>query len=129
MRGESISRERIDWCVCFVDKARGTSPIMETTGSPSVVAVASGVQRFDEPGPEVAMHTPGVPVRRPTAAAMKPAFCSCRHTISLISGWSRSALKTASILAPGMPKTYFTPAACRLETRRTATPVEGSEGG
>lgn len=48
------------------------------------------------PGPEVAMHTPGLPVILPMAPAMKAAFCSWRQTMSFISGWSTRALKTES---------------------------------
>ena len=56
--------------------SRETDPIIATTGSPSVVAVTRPVVRFAAPGPDVAMQTPGMPVMRPTAAAMNAAFCS-----------------------------------------------------
>ena len=66
----------IDWWVRLSRSARGTAPAIATMGSPSVVAVTRPVARFDAPGPDVTRHTPGVPVSRPTAAAMKAAFCS-----------------------------------------------------
>jgi predicted TIM-barrel fold metal-dependent hydrolase len=57
----------------------GTAPHSATTGSPSVLAVTRPVARLVVPGPEVTRTTPGVPVSRPTAAAMNAAFCSCRR--------------------------------------------------
>ncbi|HTS30002.1 MAG TPA: hypothetical protein VMH81_29225 [Bryobacteraceae bacterium] len=51
-------------------------------GSPSVVAVAAPVTRLPVPGPDVTRQTPGLPLKRTTAAAMNAAFCSCRRTIN-----------------------------------------------
>ncbi len=99
------------WCVLFAICARFTLPAIATTGMFSSLAVTNPVTRLLVPGPDVTMQTPGLPVILPMAAAMKAAFCSWRVTTNLISGWSRSALKTESIFAPGTPKTYLTPAA------------------
>jgi hypothetical protein len=66
---------------------------MATIGSPSVVAVAAPVTRLPVPGPEVTRQTPGLPVKRPTAAAMNAAFCSCRtddQTLTLIVQYVKS---------------------------------------
>ena len=54
----------------------GTLPPIATMGSPSDVAVAMPVTRFEHPGPEVTKTTPAFDVMRPIPAAMKAAFCS-----------------------------------------------------
>jgi len=96
-----------------------TAPPRATTGSPSELAVARPVTRLETPGPEVAMAIPAVPVMRPMPPAMKAAFCSCRQTtVSIFE--STSALKTASILAPGTPNTWVTPCASKALTIRSA---------
>ena len=99
------------WCVCLSRIERGTAPPSATTGSPSVVAVASPVARFETPGPEVTSTTPGFPVSRPTAPAMKAAFCSWRHRTSRgpSPSTSASASKTASTFAPGIPEDELHP--------------------
>ena len=107
----------IDWCVRLSRSSRPTAPHRATTGSCSVLAVSSPVARFAVPGPEVTSTTPGVPVRRPMAPAMNAAFCSCRHTTNC-GPMSASTSKTASIFAPGTPKTYSTPYAVRASTTR-----------
>ena len=107
------------WCVCFNKSERLTWPPIATTGSPSEFAVISPVARLLTPGPEVTKATPGFPVRRPTACAIKAAFCSWRTTIS--SGpRSTSASKTASIFAPGMAKTCLTPSFIKVSTTNSA---------
>ena len=117
--GRNIATASMLWCVCFSRWATGTAPPSATTGSPSVLAVASPVARFEQPGPEVTSTTPALPVRRPRPAAMKVAFCSWRQTTVLIVE-STSASNTGSIFAPGMPKTYSTPCASRWATRSCA---------
>ena len=42
-----------------------TCPVMATSGAESMNASAIPVTRFVAPGPEVAMHTPALPVARP----------------------------------------------------------------
>src|ERR1700732_1981639 len=87
--------------------------------SPSELAVAKPVVRLETPGPEVAMAIPALPVMRPMPPAMKAAFCSCRQTtVSIVE--STSALKTASILAPGTPKTCVTPCISSVRTTSSA---------
>ena len=76
VKGAANPTLSILWWVCLSFIDRGTAPPRATTGSPSVVAVIRPVARFDTPGPEVAITTPGVPVSRPMQAAMKVAFCS-----------------------------------------------------
>src|ERR1700756_5006729 len=98
---------------------------MPTTGSPSDVAVAKPVARFEQPGAEVTNATPDFPVIRPMPLAMNAAFCSCRQTMVLIFE-SSSTSKTLSIFAPGMPKMYSTPCASRLLTSNSA-PVCGAD--
>ena len=44
--------------------ARGTCPVMATTGDESICAVARPVTRLVAPGPEVATQTPIRPVAR-----------------------------------------------------------------
>jgi hypothetical protein len=74
--GFIMATESSVWWVCFKASGRPTEPPMATIGSPSVVAVAAPVARLPVPGPEVTMHTPGLPVRRPMAPAINAAFCS-----------------------------------------------------
>src|ERR1700741_2018457 len=88
-------------------------------GSCSVVAVISPVAKLVVPGPDVTSATPGVPVRRPTAAAMNAAFCSWRQTTNSGPPSSRAS-KTGSILAPGTPKMYCTPYADSVSITRWA---------
>lgn len=109
----------MDWCVCLSRWSRGTAPQIATTGSCSVVAVTSPVAKLLVPGPDVTRTTPGVPVNRPIAAAMNAAFCSWRHTTSSADP-SSSASTTASILVPGIPNTYRTPARSSASTTRWA---------
>src|SRR6478735_5557181 len=110
VKGLSAATASIDWWVRLSRSPRPTAPQMAIIGSCSVLAVSRPVARLVVPGPDVTNATPGVAVSRPTAAAMKAAFCSWRHTTS--SGPpSISASKTGSILAPGTPKTYSMP--CR----------------
>src|ERR1700739_2766600 len=92
---------------------------MATIGSCSVVAVARPVARLVVPGPDVTTATPGVPVSRPTAAAMNAAFCSWRQTTTL-SPLSWRAANTASILPPGIPKMCSMPYAESISTTRCA---------
>ena len=50
------------WNASVPISARLCWPVMATTGTESMLASASGVTRFVAPGPEVAMHTPTLPV-------------------------------------------------------------------
>jgi hypothetical protein len=110
--GRNIETTSMLWCVSLSRSATGTAPPSATTGLPSVLAVASPVARFEQPGPDVTSTTPALPVRRPSPPAMKVAFCSWRHTTVLIFE-STSASNIGSTFAPGMPKTYSTPCASR----------------
>ena len=56
-----------------------TWPVMATRGTESIMASARPVTRFVAPGPEVAMHTPTLPVvlAQPSAAKISPCVCVC----------------------------------------------------
>src|SRR6202045_921065 len=118
-KGLSAATASTGWRGRLSRSPRPPAPQIAFIGSCSVLAVIIPVARLLVPGPDVTRATPGVPVNRPTAAAMKAAFCSWRHTTS--SGPpSTSASKTGSILAPGTPKTYSMPYADSVSTTRWA---------
>src|SRR5580693_2135826 len=119
VKGLSAATASIDWWVRLSRSARATAPQMATIGSCSVVAVIRPVAKLVVPGPEVTSATPGVPVSRPTAAAMNAAFCSWRQTTNSGPPSSRAS-KTASTLAPGTPKMNWTPYADSVSTTRWA---------
>ena len=50
------------WNASVPISARLCCPVMATTGTESMYASASGVTRLVAPGPDVAMHTPTLPV-------------------------------------------------------------------
>ncbi|RPK31891.1 hypothetical protein EES39_39865 [Streptomyces sp. ADI92-24] len=56
----------------------GTWPVIATSGTESMCASAIGVTRLVAPGPEVAMHTPTLPVAWAYPVAACPAPCSWR---------------------------------------------------
>jgi len=76
VNGFSAATASIDWWVRLSRSARATAPQIAIIGSCSVVAVINPVAKFVVPGPEVTKTAPGVPVSRPTAAAINAAFCS-----------------------------------------------------
>ena len=55
-----------------------TWPVIATIGIESISASTRPVIRLVAPGPEVAQHTPTLPVARAYPWAAKQAFCSCR---------------------------------------------------
>ncbi len=55
-----------------------TWPVIATTGTESMKAVARPVTRLSAPGPLVANTTPGLPLARAYPSAMWAAPCSCR---------------------------------------------------
>ena len=61
-----------------------TWPVIATIGIESISASTSAVTRFVAPGPDVAQHTPTLPVARAYPCAAKHAFCSCRTRMCLI---------------------------------------------
>src|SRR5262249_25044820 len=75
--------------------------------------------RFVAPGPTVATHTPGTPVRWPTVAAMKPAEVSFVVNTNLMS-LCRSASMSGSTGPLGIPNTQRTPASASRRTRSSA---------
>ena len=52
------------WKASFPMRLLATLQVMNTTGEESIYAVAMPVTRFVAPGPEVAKHTPTLPVER-----------------------------------------------------------------
>ncbi len=64
------------WNASVPSSARGTCPVIATSGIESSFASAIAVIRFVAPGPDDAMQTPGRPVARAMPCAMKPAPCS-----------------------------------------------------
>ena len=50
------------WKESFPKRLVGTCPVIATIGMESIYAVAIPVTRFVAPGPEVAIHTPTLPV-------------------------------------------------------------------
>ena len=69
----------VSWKASVPIMARGTWPVMATSGTESSIASARPVTRLVAPGPEVAMHTPTRPelFAYPCAANISP--CSCRQ--------------------------------------------------
>ncbi len=92
---------------------------MAIIGERSRKAQPTPVARLVAPGPSVAMHSPGAPVRRPVTSAAKPAEPSWA-----VSTNSTPPLRIASIsgstLPLGMPKPWRMPAAFRVATIRSA---------
>ena len=66
------------WKASVPISARPTWPVIATTGIESMYASASGVTRLVAPGPDVAMHTPTLPVACAYPLAAWPAPCSWR---------------------------------------------------
>src|SRR3954451_8924960 len=93
-------------------------PVIITIGIAPTCAKAAAVVRLSAPGPKVVMQTPGLPVRRPYVAAMKPAACSWRVTTSSMREW-RSDSTTSRFSSPGMPKMRSTPSFSSAATRRS----------
>ena len=54
----------VSWNASRPMAARGTCPVIATTGVESIIAVARGVTRLVAPGPEVATATPTLPEAR-----------------------------------------------------------------
>jgi hypothetical protein len=74
--------------------ATGTRPTSSTSGVASCQAVCTAIAALAAPGPLVTITTPGRPVSRACASAMKPAPPSWRHTTNSI-GLSCSASSTS----------------------------------
>ena len=54
----------VSWKASVPMEARATCPTTATTGTESIWAVAMPVTRLVAPGPDVAQHTPTLPVTR-----------------------------------------------------------------
>ncbi len=73
-----MPRMSASWKASVPMAALATCPVIATTGTESMCASASGVTRFVAPGPDVAMHTPTLPVADAYPSAAWPAPCSWR---------------------------------------------------
>src|SRR5947207_4361209 len=89
-------------------------------------ASAIGVTRLVAPGPEVAMHTPTLPVACAYPVAAWPPPCSWRTRM-----WrtfeSNSGSYAGRIAPPGMPNTTSTPSASSERTSALAPDIGASE--
>src|SRR4051794_28438637 len=105
---------------------------MATTGTESMLASASGVTRLVAPGPDVAMHTPTLPVACAYPVAACPAPCSWRTSTWRTFVESSSGSYAGRIVPPGMPNTTSAPTASSERTSdcapvtRTGVPVGGA---
>ena len=75
-----ISTVGVSWKASVPIMRRGTCPVMATIGTESRRASARPVTRFVAPGPDVAMHTPTLPVHLAYPSAAKTSPCSCLHS-------------------------------------------------
>ena len=81
---------------------------MRIIGKQLVVALASAVRPLRKPGAETVRQMPGVPVRKPAAAAALPACCSWRNEMTRRP--SACILRVRSVIGiPGRPKTVSMP--------------------
>ncbi len=62
--GRVTPRMSISWKASVPIRPCATLPVMQTIGTESIIALAMPVTRFVAPGPEVAMHTPTLPLLR-----------------------------------------------------------------
>src|SRR6185312_425325 len=89
--------------------ALGTLQVKASTGNRSSQAHPTPVVKLVAPGPTVDTHTPGMPVRYPTALAMNPADVSLAVRINSTE-LRRSASISGNTGPLGTPKTQPTPA-------------------
>src|SRR5659263_679951 len=92
---------------------------MATIGTESMYASARPVTRFVAPGPDVAIHTPTLPVATAYPSAACAAPCSCRTRMWRILE-SNNGSYAGRIVPPGMPKMTSTPTASSDATRDCA---------
>src|SRR3712207_3264972 len=92
---------------------------MATIGTESMYASAIGVTRLVAPGPEVAMHTPTLPVACAYPVAACPAPCSWRTRMRRTFE-SYSGSYAGRIAPPGIPNATSTP---RASSERTSAPA------
>ena len=87
--------------------------VIAMTGAPSSHAQPTPVAMLVAPGPRVERQMPGVPVRLPTAVAIKPADVSLAVSTYETDVFSRALMrgKTGPL---GTPKTHCTPASSNV---------------
>ena len=107
----------VSWKASVPIIARGTWPVMATSGTLSSIASARPVTRFVAPGPEVAMQTPTSPdvLANPWAAKISP--CSWRHRMLRMLLLRVSAWWISIEAPPGYANTVSTPSRSRHSTR------------
>jgi len=91
----------------------GTLHVIAMTGAPSSHAQPTPVAMLVAPGPRVERQTPGVPVRLPTAVAMKPADVSLAVSTYETDVFSRAFI-SGNTGPLGTPKTHCTPASSNV---------------
>ena len=96
----------------------GTLHVMAMSGAQSSHAHPTPVAMFVAPGPRVERQTPGVPVRLPTALAMKPADVSLAVSTYLTDVRSSASMR-GSTGPLGTPKTHLTPADSSVRAMRS----------
>src|SRR4051794_3303776 len=97
-------------------------PVIASTGAWSSLASYSPLSRWMPPGPEVARHTPSLPVALAYPVAMNAAASSWCTRTNLISSWCRRSPSMIPLMpSPGSPKTVSTPQATSRFARRSAT--------
>ena len=74
--GKERPKVSASWNASVPMREELTCPVIAMIGTESHLASAIAVRRFMAPGPEVAMHTAGIPVERVIPWAIKPAACS-----------------------------------------------------
>jgi hypothetical protein len=111
--GTSMPMMSLSWKASVPITAVATCPVMATIGIESMWASAIPVIRFVAPGPEVAMHTPALPVARAMPCAANAAACSCRTITCFSRGNFGNASYTGMIAPPVYPNRYVTPSFTR----------------
>ena len=87
----------------------GISAVTHTTAVLAPYAVQSAADELSTPGPGTTVYTPTLPVDLAYPKAMYAQACSCRGTMTRISGVRASASNRAYVCTPGIPNTVSTP--------------------
>ena len=118
-----IGANRAWWsiAICMRRPMRSASRLQVTAsiGERSSQAQPTPVARLVAPGPRVAMHRPGRPLRRPVTSAQNAAEPSCAVSTKSMPP-ARIASISGSTLPLGTPKPWPMPAAPSVATMRSA---------
>src|SRR5690349_21021672 len=112
------------WKASVPIDAAATWPVIATMPTESMYASAIGVTRFVAPGPEVAMHTPTLPVACAYPVAAWPAPCSWRTRMCRTFVESYSGSYAGRIAPPGMPNTTSAPTSSSERTSALAPVID-----